>query len=118
MERRNNIHRARNLRKKSSDAENKLWQSLRARQLRGFKFRRQVPMGPYIVDFACLEAGLIIEVDGGQHAEQRRYDEARTHWLESQGLRVLRFWNHEVLLNMTDVLEHVLRSLPAEHPHP
>ena len=94
---------ARNLRKKQTDAEARLWQLLRDRRFAGRKFRRQHSIPPYIVDFYCDEARLIVEVDGGQHAEARRYDEKRTHFLEHRGLRVIRFWNHEVL-NMTEVV--------------
>ena len=73
---------------------------LRAKRLCGLKFRRQHPMGNYIVDFACLEASLIVEVDGGQHADRQEYDRERTAWLEGRGFRVLRFWNSEVLTNI------------------
>jgi very-short-patch-repair endonuclease len=118
MEKRNHIPVARKLRRSSTDAEHRLWQSLRARQLDGWKFRRQVPMGGYIVDFACLEARLIIEADGGQHAERAGQDAIRTRWLESHGYRVLRFWNDDVLLNTQSVLEQVLAALLAGHPHP
>ncbi len=97
MDKRQRIPFARTLRKASTDAEAKLWQGLRARQLNGYKFRRQVPMGNYVADFVCLEARLIVEVDGGQHAERSDYDEARTDWLHAQGFCVLRFWNNEVL---------------------
>ncbi len=88
---------ARRLRKHPTDAERLLWRHLRLRQLGGYKFRRQQPLGPYIVDFVCLAKRLIVEVDGGQHAEQAEEDAQRTAWLEAQGFRVLRFWNTEVL---------------------
>ena len=74
-----------------------LWNILRRRQVSGYKFRRQAPIGPYIVDFLCLEIRLVIEVDGGQHSEQANYDARRTAWLESEGFKVIRFWNNEVL---------------------
>ena len=74
-----------------------LWNILRRRQVSGYKFRRQAPIGPYIVDFLCLEIRLVIEVDGGQHSEQANYDACRTAWLESEGFKVIRFWNNEVL---------------------
>src|SRR3989338_8545860 len=89
--------RARHLRSSQTPAEEALWQQLRLRQLAGHKFRRQQPLGPYIVDFACLEARLIVELDGGHHAARAEYDAERTAWLEAQDFRVLRFWNHEVL---------------------
>jgi very-short-patch-repair endonuclease len=94
---------ARQLRHNQTDAEKLLWSKLRNRALNGNKFRRQVPVGNYIADFLCLDAMLIVELDGGQHAEQQEYDQRRTHWLESQGFRVLRFWNNEVLTNIDGV---------------
>ena len=118
MERRKHIPRARGLRKVASDAENHLWTELSARRLQGLKFRRQVCLGDYIVDFACLEIGLVIEADGGQHMEQQVYDQARTCWLQANGYRVLRFWNDDLLLRMPDVLEQIIRHLPADYPHP
>ena len=98
---------ARQLRKNSTDAEYRLWQSIRARQLLDYKFRRQNVMGEYIVDFICLRAKLIIELDGGQHAEQVDYDLKRTQFLESQGYQVIRFWNNEVLQQHDAVLEKI-----------
>ena len=118
MERRSHISRARALRKVASDAEDKLWRELRGRRLSGFKFKRQVSLGNYIVDFACLETGLIIEADGGQHLEQQDRDEARTRWLQANGYRVLRLWNDDILLRLPDVLEHIIRQLPSDYPHP
>ena len=103
--------RARRLRKDSTEAEGILWNLLRGRQLLGYKFRRQVPMGNYFVDFVCLEEKLIIELDGGQHFEQGDYDDARTQWLESQGFRVIRFWNSEVSENKDGLLERILDAL-------
>ena len=100
---------ARSLRRNSTDAEQLLWQRLRNRQLAGLKFRRQVPMGPYVADFFCLKAGLIVEVDGGQHATAQDSDAARTAWLESRGYRVIRFWNNEVIENIQGVLETIAR---------
>lgn len=105
------IARARRLRHSATDAERCLWRHLRNRQLKGHKFRRQVPIGGYIVDFACLEIRLIIELDGGQHDAQRAYDERRTQTLEGQGFTVLRFWNHQVLTETEAVLEEILRRL-------
>lgn len=97
-----------------TDAERRLWQGLRGRQMDGFKFRRQVPLGPYIVDFVCLEARLVIEVDGGQHLDSAE-DKIRDAWLASEGFQVMRFWNDEVLKKSKDVLERVWDTL---HPHP
>ena len=80
-----------------------MWNILRKRQLSGCKFRRQAPIGSYIVDFVCLENMLVIEVDGGHHTELRRNDAARTAWLEREGFRVIRFWNNQVLTNTDSV---------------
>jgi very-short-patch-repair endonuclease len=88
---------ARRLRGGMTDAERLLWRQLRHKQVAGLKFRRQHPLGSFICDFVCIEAALVIEVDGGQHAERRDSDEARTAWLNNQGYRVLRFWNNEIL---------------------
>ena len=104
-------HRAQKLRAEPTDAERVLWVRLRRRQVLGYKFRRQQPLGPYIVDFVCLEKRLVVEVDGSQHQEQRTYDEARTRWLESQGYRVLRFWNNEVLAETDKVIELIAKRL-------
>ena len=91
-------NRARELRRNQTDAELRLWGYLRARRLLGAKFRRQVPIGRYIVDFLCKELGLIVEADGGQHTEQEIYDARRTAWLEAQGYTVIRFWNVDIML--------------------
>jgi very-short-patch-repair endonuclease len=96
--------RARELRTNLTDAERCLWHALRHKQLGGHRFRRQVPLGPYIVDFVCLAARLIIEVDGGQHSERMEADARRTEWLEGQGFRVIRFWNNDVLGTIEGVL--------------
>jgi len=96
---------ARELRGQMTDAESMLWQQLRGRRFQNFKFRRQRPLGPYILDFVCLEAGLVIEVDGGQHADQEAYDQQRTACIAQAGLRVIRFWNHDVLNDTPAVLE-------------
>ena len=103
--------RARALRRQSSEAERTLWKYLRAHRLKGYKFRRQVIIEPYIVDFACLDAKLIIEADGGQHVEQMAYDERRTAYLQSIGYRVLRFWNHEIFHETQSVLERIESAL-------
>ena len=102
---------ARKLRRDSTNAERTLWLRLRNRWLEGWKFRRQVSMDPYIVDFLCLDAKLVIEVDGGQHDANRAKDEVRTRYLEGLGLRVIRFWNNEVLGNLDGVLEQILIEL-------
>lgn len=96
--------RARELRANMTDAERRLWSKLRRKQINGHRFRRQVPIGPYIVDFACLASRLLIEVDGGQHGVDVERDIRRTAWLESQNFRVLRFWNSDVLGNIEGVL--------------
>ena len=94
-----------------TDAEQALWKSLRLRQLDGYKFRRQQPIGNYIVDFVCLEKRIIIEVDGGQHAQQLSYDSNRSAWLEKEGYKILRFWNNEALNEIDAVLEVIIKSL-------
>ncbi len=110
---------ARTLRKEQTDAEKRLWYFLRDRRLGGFKFRRQHPVGPYIVDLVCVESGLIVELDGGQHVEQARYDSRRSAYLEEQGFRVLRFWNDDVLKQTGDVLASILDALsPSPQPSP
>ena len=92
------------LRSNLTDAERRLWYYLRAGRFEGCKFRRQVPLGRYVVDFLCEEARLIVEVDGGQHAEQVERDAERTQWLSARGYIVLRFWNNDVLGNIEGVL--------------
>jgi very-short-patch-repair endonuclease len=104
------VDRAKGLRRNATDAEKRLWNVLREK-LGGAKFRRQVPLGPYFVDFLSFSTKLIIEVDGGQHAERVEQDAVRTRYLESQGYRVLRVWNHDVMENMEGVLEAVSLSL-------
>jgi len=106
----------RELRKHLTEAERALWKHLRLRQFTGHKFRRQQPIGKYIVDFACLEKRLIIEVDGGQHSEQSVSDLERGTWLESQGFSVLRFWNNQVLNEMEAVKEVILDKLTRHLP--
>ena len=102
---------ARQLRRNSSKAENLLWYYLRNKQQKGVKFRRQHIIGPYIVDFASLSRKLNVEIDGGQHAERTSYDQQRTRWLESQGFKVLRFWNNEVLGNTEGIMERIRNCL-------
>jgi very-short-patch-repair endonuclease len=103
--------RAKELRNNPTDAERMLCQHLRRHQLGGNKFRRQQPLGNYIADFVCLRKRLVIEVDGGQRNAQAAYDEQRSAWLESQGFRVLRFWDNEVMQNIESVKEVIWRAL-------
>jgi very-short-patch-repair endonuclease len=103
-------NRARQFRLNSTDVERVLWRLLRDRRLNGTKFRRQVPIGPYIVDFAAIQHHLVVELDGGQHADNVR-DKRRDAFLTAEGWRVLRFWNNEVLQNRNGVLENILSAL-------
>jgi very-short-patch-repair endonuclease len=97
--------RARALRRRMTEAEKKLWSALRRKQVLGLSFRRQHPIGPYVLDFYCPQIGLAIELDGGQHNEEgRTHDERRTHWLKVQNITVLRFWNNEIFENVDGVL--------------
>ena len=104
---------ARNLRRNQTTAELRLWSRLRDRQLGGHKFKRQVPRGPFVVDFACLRKKLVVELDGGQHSDpvQSAHDRERSVWLAAEGYCVLRFWNHEVLTNMDGVLARIAEVL-------
>jgi very-short-patch-repair endonuclease len=112
-------HRARSLRKNMTDVERLLWGRLRNRQLGGYKFRRQHPIGQFFVDFVCLEKKLVIEVDGGQHAMNLDADVKRSDYLKERGFRVLRFWNNEVLEERESVLSVILSSLfKVDPPHP
>ena len=101
---------AKRLRTEMTDAERRLWYRLRAHRFDGHKFKRQVPIGPYVVDFACLGRKVVIEVDGGQHADSPT-DGKRDAYLEQEGFRVLRFWNNDVLRNTDGVLEVILSAL-------
>ena len=103
--------RSRALRRNQTDAEARLWHRLRDRRLSGHKFRRQVPLGPYFADFACMEKKLVVELDGGQHVEQAEQDTARSAFLHAQGFTVLRFWNDQVLRQTEAVLEEIQRHL-------
>jgi very-short-patch-repair endonuclease len=94
-----------------TDAERILWQKLRRKSLGGFKFRRQQPVGPYILDFYCHQAKLAIELDGSQHAIAREYDEIRTAYLASMGIDVIRFWNNDVIGNLEGVLTRIDEAL-------
>ena len=100
---------AKTLRKRQTDAENRLWKSLRAKRLQGLKFRRQAPIGRYIVDFVCYEKKVIIELDGGQHSEKPEKDQGRDEWFKAEGFRVLRFWNNCVLSQTEEVLETIVK---------
>lgn len=114
------VRAARDLRSHATDAESLLWRHLRARQLTGLKLRRQHPLAGYVLDFVCLEAKLVVEVDGGQHAEPSAAarDVRRTQILEAQGLRVLRFWNHDVLSNIEGVLQAIADAATLTQPSP
>ena len=101
---------ARSLRNNLTDSENKLWSHLRRRQINESRFRRQHPIGKFIVDFVCLEKKIVIEIDGVQHNENIDYDLKRTKWLEDEGYKVIRFWNNEVLKNIESVLEVIYKE--------
>jgi very-short-patch-repair endonuclease len=112
---------ARRLRRQGTEAERLLWNRLRGRQLAGFKFRRQHALWPYVVDFLCLEPKLVIEIDGGQHAEQAHQDARRTKYLQALGYRVIRFWNNEVLRDPEAVVGSIraaLIEIPSPPPSP
>jgi very-short-patch-repair endonuclease len=108
--------RARKMRRDGTDAEARLWNAVRAHRLGGWKWKRQVPFGPYFLDFLCGDAGLVVEVDGSQHAEQVAYDERRTAYLARRGLRVLRFWNADVMTNRDGVCSSILDACGGVHP--
>ena len=101
------VERARRLRRNQTEAERRLWNCLRGRRFEGLKFKRQVPVEGYVADFLCVEAKLIVELDGGQHAEQTGYDDKRTVALKRTGFHVVRFWNNEVMENIEGVLEEL-----------
>lgn len=107
---------ARNLRNNATEAERKLWGVLRAKQVAGLKFRRQVAIGKYIVDFACMPKKVVIELDGGQHNEETamQYDAERTVWLRSQGYQVLRYWNNEVMKDTDSVVDAIVIALETQ----
>ena len=114
---RQTLERAQSLRRGQTAAEGLLWHYLRNKQLGGYKFRRQQPIGPYIADFACLSRKLLVELDGGQHVEEGDDDQKRDAYLQEQGYRVLRFWNHEVFENCFGVLERIFEELTYPPPH-
>ena len=101
----------RDLRRHPTDAERHLWYRLRLHQLGGFKFRRQRPIGPYVCDFVCVGASLVVELDGSQHVTQAAYDKERDAFLRKRGYRVLRFWNQDVLSKTEAVLETIFEAL-------
>ena len=115
LKKRNKIAIAQKLRNNSTDTEKYLWRYLRGRQLEEFKFRRQHPIGKYIVDFINLERKIIIEVDGGQHSENKK-DKLRDKWLEEKGYEVLRFWDNEVFTNIEGVIESIRKKLYSPSP--
>ena len=108
------LENAKTLRSNLTEAEQKLWYHLRAHRFMGRKFKRQKPLGCYVVDFICLEEKLIIELDGGQHAENLEYDQERDAWLRSQGFTVLRFWTNELMNETESVLERIRLALEHE----
>ncbi len=108
------LRNARQLRKSGTDAEQWVWKHLRNRQINGYKFCRQVPIGNYVVDFLCKKAKLIIELDGSQHSLQKQHDQQRTEYLVAQGYRVVRYWNNQVLQEGEAVLEDILKELESE----
>jgi len=103
--------RARELRRNLTEAERTLWRHIRLRQIGGCKFRRQQPIGRYIADFVCFEKRLIIEVDGGQHLEQKSYDSERDGWLEKEGFRILRFWDNQIFKEIEAVKQVIMAAL-------
>ena len=102
---------AKAMRHQPTNAETLIWTALRGARLQGFKFKRQQPIGAYIVDFVCFECALVVEIDGGQHGDAVSADQLRSKWLQSQGFRVLRYWNNDVIERKDDVLESIIRAL-------
>jgi very-short-patch-repair endonuclease len=109
--------RARHLRQNETEAERRIWSRLRAHRFGGASIRRQVPIGPYVADFVCFDSRLVVEIDGGQHADSAR-DRKRDAWLQSQNFRVLRFWNNDGLSNLEGVLEQISQALAAQGTPP
>ena len=110
------LENSRRLRKEMTDAERKLWSALRAGQLDGLKFRRQHPIPPYIADFCCISKKIIVELDGSQHTDLS--DATRTRALQSQGWKIIRFWDHDVLLATEAVVEAIWNATCKPYPHP
>jgi very-short-patch-repair endonuclease len=104
------LQKAKNLRKNMTDAEKLFWYKVRDRRLAGYKFKRQVPVGPYIVDFSCLDYKVVVEIDGGQHNDNSA-DIIRDQFLQDSGFKVLRYWNNEILNNIDGVLEALILIL-------
>jgi very-short-patch-repair endonuclease len=111
MKQKSTTEKARALRKRSTEPETLLWRHLRAKGLGGLKFRRQEPIGNYIVDFVCFDRSLVVEIDGGQHLREEAEDAERTSWLQDQGFKVLRFWNNDVMKNIEGVLRVIRDNL-------
>lgn len=109
------------MRQNMTEAERRIWEILRSQQMKGYKFRRQLPIGRYIADFVCHEARLIVEIDGGQHDRSSPQEAERSIFLHNQGYRVLRFWNNEVLANLDGVHQTIAEELgritPTQTPH-
>jgi very-short-patch-repair endonuclease len=112
------LDRAKQLRQHQTDAEAKLWYHLRGKRHMGLKFKRQKPIGPYIVDFVCFQPALVVEVDGSQHAEHAAYDQRRNDFLRARGFTVLRFWNNQVLGQIESVLEVIAKFALSPDPSP
>lgn len=107
---------ARKLRQQQTPQEVKVWARLRDRKFLGYKFRRQVPLGSYVVDFYCAEKKLVLEIDGGHHMQQQTQDQQRENFLRSQGYQILRFWNSEIEQNLEGVFERILQVLQTPSP--
>ncbi|MDV0594692.1 MULTISPECIES: endonuclease domain-containing protein [unclassified Enterobacter] len=112
------MEKSKQLRKQMTPEELRLWYLLRGRHFFGYKFRRQMPIGAYVVDFSCLKAKLIIELDGGQHQDEEAYDQRRTAYLKTNGWEVMRFWNNEFRVNEEAVLNLILQRLQCLMPSP
>lgn len=112
------VKQARRLRQNQTNVEKTLWGFLRDRRFLGFKFRRQHPIGKYVVDFCCLKQKVVIELDGGQHAQRRAYDSARTNDIEKEGFRIVRFWNNQIMENPQGALENLAFLLKSPHLDP
>lgn len=112
------MEKSKQLRKQMTPEELRLWYLLRGRRFFGYKFRRQMPISAYIVDFACFKAKLIIELDGGQHQDEEAYDQLRTAYLKTNGWEVVRFWNNEFRVNEEEVLNIILQRLQCLMPSP
>lgn len=112
------LERAKSLRTHQTDAEQRLWYCLRAHRFMGLKFKRQKPVGNYIVDFVCYTPMLVVEIDGGQHAEQVAYDRKRDAYLKGEGFVVLRFWNNQILNETDAVMESIRQAVITLSPNP